>query len=106
MRKFCLQDMKDGWFVGDFLPTCKKTSDCEVAFKNYLKGDMEERHVHKIATEITLIVEGLVKMNDIIYKSGDIIVLEPGDATDFHVLEDTTNVVVKVPSVAGDKYVE
>ncbi len=65
---------------------------------------MEERHVHKIATEVTLIVEGLVKMNGVIYNSGDVIVLEPGDATDFHVLEDTTNVVVKVPSVAGDKY--
>lgn len=104
MRKFCLQDMKGGWFVGNFLPACLKTSDCEVACKHYKKGDSEERHVHKIATEITLIVEGLVKMNDVIYKSGDIIVLDPGDATDFHALEDTTNVVVKVPSVAGDKY--
>lgn len=53
---------------------------------------------------MTVIVDGLVRMNDAIYKSGDIIILEPGDATDFHALEDTTNVVVKVPSVAGDKY--
>jgi quercetin dioxygenase-like cupin family protein len=96
--------MKGGWFVGDFLPVCLKTSECEVACKHYKKGDAEEAHVHKIATEITLLVEGLVKMNDVIYKSGDIIVLEPGDATDFHALKDTTNVVVKVPSVAGDKY--
>ncbi|MCK4809719.1 MAG: hypothetical protein KAS99_02135 [Candidatus Omnitrophica bacterium] len=104
MRKFCLQDMKSGWFVGNFVPTCLKTSDCEVACKHYKKGDSEERHVHKIATEITLIVEGLVKMNDVVYKTGDIIVLDPGDVTDFHALEDTTNVVVKVPSVAGDKH--
>ena len=104
MKTFRLQDMKGGWFVGDFLPTCLKTSDCEVACKHYKKGDVEDIHVHKIATEITLIVEGLVKMNDVTYKSGDIIVLDPGDATDFHALEDTINVVVKVPSVAGDKY--
>ena len=106
MKTFRLKDMKGGWFVGDFLPVCLKTSECEVACKHYKKGDFEERHVHKIAIEITLIVEGLVKMNDAIYKSGDIVVLDPGDATDFHALEDTTNVVVKVPSVAGDKYVE
>ena len=106
MKTFRLQDMKGGWFVGDFVPTCLKTSDCEVACKHYKKGDAEDAHVHKIATEITLVSEGLVKMNEVIYKSGDIIVLEPGDATDFHALEDTTNVVVKVPYVAGDKYAE
>ena len=104
MKTFRLEDMKGGWFVGDFLPTCLKTSNCEVACKYYKKGDSEERHVHKIATEITLIVEGSVKMNDVICNAGDIIVLDPIDATDFHALEDTTNVVVKVPSVAGDKY--
>lgn len=105
MKTFRLKDMKGGWFVGNFLPTCLKTSECEVACKHYKKGDAEERHIHKIAAEITLIVEGLVKMNDVIYKPGDIIVLDPGDATDFQALEDTTNVVVKIPSVAGDKYI-
>ncbi|MCD6401841.1 MAG: hypothetical protein J7L73_07930 [Anaerolineales bacterium] len=104
MKTFRLEDMKGGWFVGDFLPVCLKTSECEVACKHYKKGDSEERHIHKIAAEITLIVEGLVKMNDVIYKSGDIIVLAPGDATDFQVMEDTITVVVKVPSIAGDKY--
>ena len=104
MKIFRLNDMKGGWFVGNFSPTCLKTSDCEVACKHYKKGDSEKRHVHKIATEITLIVEGLIKMNDVTYKSGDIIVLDPGDATDFQVVEDTVTVVVKVPSVKGDKY--
>lgn len=106
MKTFCLDDMKGGWFAGNFSPTCFKTADCEVACKHYKKGDFENRHVHKIATEITLIVNGSVRMNDAIYNTGDIIVLEPGDATDFHALENTTNVVVKVPSVAGDKYTE
>ena len=36
--------------------------------------------------------------------AGDIIVLEPGEATDFRALEKTTTVVVKMPSVLGDKY--
>jgi len=106
MKTFRLEDMKGGWFIGDFLPTCLKTLDCEVACKHYREGDSEERHVHKIATEITLVVKGSVKMNDVIYKAGDIIVLDPGDATDFHALEDSINVVVKIPSIAGDKYLE
>ena len=104
MKTFRLQDMKSGWFVGDLWPTCLKTSNCEVACKYYKKSDVEKSHLHKIATELTLVVTGSVKMNDVVYKSGDIIVLEPGDATDFYALENTVNVVVKVPSAVGDKY--
>lgn len=104
MKTFRLEDMKGGWFVGDFLPTCLSAKDYEVACKFYKGGDIEEAHVHKIATEITVIASGVVKMNNVEYKSGDIIVLEPGDATDFQVMEDTITVVVKVPSIAGDKY--
>ena len=43
-------------------------------------------------------------MNDTFYSEGDIIVMEAGDSTDFHAVEDTTNVVVKIPSIIGDKY--
>jgi len=104
MKVSRLENMMGGWFVGDFLPTCLKTEECEVACKYYKSGDNEKAHAHKIATEITVIVSGLVKMNAVEYKSGDIVVLEPGEVTDFHVLEDTITMVVKVPSVAGDKY--
>ena len=39
-----------------------------------------------------------------VYKEGDIIVVEPGDATDFEALEDAMNVVVKMPGANNDKY--
>ena len=104
MKTFCLEDMKGGWFVGDFMPTCLKSSDCEVACKYYSKGDIEDRHVHKVATEITLIVSGHVVMNGVDYHTGDIILLEPGESADFNVLQDTVTVVVKMPSLLGDKY--
>jgi hypothetical protein len=35
---------------------------------------------------------------------GDIIKLAPGEATDFVAITDSTTVVVKLPSVKGDKY--
>ena len=34
--------------------------------------------------------------------AGDIVILDPGDATDFTALEPTTTVVIKMPSVAGE----
>ena len=82
MKVSKLSDMKKGWFVGDFLPTLMKTTDVEVAVKNYKKGDYEERHYHKMATEITVIISGRVKMNNNEYMAGDIIVIEPYEDTD------------------------
>jgi hypothetical protein len=99
-----LDEMVGGWIVGNFEPSCLKTTACEVACKHYGAGDAEAAHEHRIATEVTLIATGRVTMNGRTFGAGDIIVLEPGEATDFRALEPSTTVVVKMPSVLGDKY--
>jgi quercetin dioxygenase-like cupin family protein len=100
-----LEDMTGGWFVGNFAPACIQTEQVEVACKHYKKGDKEPKHVHRIAQEITLIVSGKVRMDGRVFITGDIVLLEPGEPTDFEALEDTINMVVKMPSVKGDKYI-
>lgn len=100
-----ISDMKMGWFIGNFEPSLYKTNDCEVAVKNYAAGDYDEKHYHKIATEFTIIVKGKVKMFEKEFSEGDIIVAEPGDATDFTAITDATNVVVKIPGANNDKYI-
>jgi len=99
-----LDDMTKGWFVGNFEPSLYKTNACEVAVKQYSKGDYEKKHYHKIATEITVVVKGKVRMFDQVFNEGNMIVVEPGEATDFEALEDSINVVVKIPGVNNDKY--
>jgi quercetin dioxygenase-like cupin family protein len=100
-----LSKMINGWFVGDFEPSIFKTREFEVAVKKYKKGDYEKSHYHKIATEITVIVSGMVEMNKVKYSEGDIIVIEPNESTDFLALTDCITTVVKVPSVINDKYI-
>ena len=100
-----LKEMKLGWFVGNFEPSLYKTNDVEVAVKNYKKGDSEERHFHKIATEITVIVSGKVRMNDLILEKGDILIIPHFQDTDFEVLEDTITTVTKLPGANNDKYI-
>lgn len=97
--------MTKGWFIGNFEPSLMKTNDVEVAVKKYTKGDKEGAHYHKIATEMTVIVSGKVRMFDKVWEEGTIVVVEPGDVTDFEALEDTVNVVVKIPGANNDKYV-
>lgn len=105
MQSFDLADMVKGWFVGGFAPTAYQTQDCEVAVKHYAAGDHEGAHYHKVATEITVIVSGRVRMCGQEWGPGAIVVLSPGDVTDFEALTDATNVVVKLPGALNDKYV-
>ncbi len=99
-----LDGMTKGWFIGAFEPTLCKTSDFEVAVKKYKMGDREEAHHHKIATEYTVILDGRACMGGHYMDDGDICVVEPGESVDFFAVTDVTTVVVKTPSVSGDKY--
>ena len=104
MKKYLLSNMTKGWFIGDFSPTIIKTQAVEVAIKQYKKGDHEGRHHHKIATEVTAVISGKCRMNDALLQAGDILVVEPGEDTDFEVLEDVITVVIKYPGAQNDKY--
>ena len=104
MKTAKLSEMTKGWFVGNFEPTLYKTNDVEVAVKTYAAGAYEKKHYHKIATEITVITKGTVRMNGVEYSVGDIIIMEPNEATDFYAVTDAENVVVKLPGANNDKY--
>jgi quercetin dioxygenase-like cupin family protein len=104
MRRERLEAMNRGWFVGGFVPTALQTPAAEVGVKRYASGEYEPAHHHKIATEVTLILQGRAEMAGSICEAGDIVVLEPGEVADFRALTEVVTVVVKLPSVTGDKY--
>jgi quercetin dioxygenase-like cupin family protein len=104
MRQARLDEMTGGWFVGDFSPAALRTPAAEVAVKRYTAGAYEPVHHHKLADEVTLILKGRAELGGKPCVEGDILVLEPGEAADFRALTDVVTVVVKVPSVPGDKY--
>lgn len=104
MKKCSLSDMIGGWFIGNFEPSIEKNTNAEVAIKKYKAGDSEKEHLHKIASEITVILSGSVIMFNTIFSDGDIILIEPGESTAFKAITDVTTVVVKTPSIKDDKY--
>lgn len=99
-----LEQMVKGWFVGNFEPSLFKTDACEVGVKHYKAGESEALHHHRVATEITCVISGRVRMCGKEWGPGDIIVLHPSDATAFEALTDACNVVVKLPGASNDKY--
>ena len=101
-----LNNMVKGWFMGNFTPTAYRTKDVEVAVKKYKAKEKETTpHYHKLATEITLIISGKVRLNKKIYSEGDIIIIEPFEPVkEFIAIKDTVTVVVKIPGANDDKY--
>jgi hypothetical protein len=99
-----LDDMVKGWFVGAFTPTAHHTDACEVSVRRYAAGDAEGVHHHRVATELTVIVEGRVRMCGQEFGPGSIVTLAPNTATDFLALDDALCVVVKTPGALHDKF--
>jgi len=96
--------MIGGWFIGDFEPSVLRTKDFEVCFKQHKKGEDWPRHYHKEATEYTILIRGQLAINGQLIRAGHGFVIEPGEAVKAVFLTDCELIVVKTPSVPGDKY--
>jgi quercetin dioxygenase-like cupin family protein len=81
-----------------------QTNDVEVAIQRYSADTYEKWHYHKIATEITVIVVGEAEMAGHRLTAGDIIIIEPGEESDFRAITDVITAVVKIPGANNDKY--
>ena len=105
MKKFKLSDSgARGWFVGDFPEAVIQTKDFEVCYQTNSQEYNNQDHLHKIITELQLVVRGRMIINGEEFGVGDICVLYPGEEYRSHYLEPTDVVSVKFPSVPNDKY--
>lgn len=99
-----LPNFTKGWFLGNFDPSLLKTEQFEVGVKKYKEGDKDSQHLHKIATEYTIIVSGKFRMNNQELYPDDIVTIFPNQTVIFECLESGTTLVIKTPSLIGDKY--
>lgn len=104
MRTSRIGDFKAGWFIGDFEPTLLKTPAFEVAHHFYKKGFVGTPHVHKVATEYNYIVSGGLVASGKVLGPGEMFIYDPGEVADVSFLEDTNLIIIKTPSLPGDKY--
>lgn len=105
MDVYRMTDMVKGWIVGNFEPSVWKSENFEVAIKYYKSGDKEPKHFHRISRELTAVADGKIMMNGTIFNKGDVIVVHENEVCEFEALDDSITVVVKTPSVSGDKFI-
>lgn len=103
MFKSNLSEYKNGWLLGNFSPAVIQTTDFEVCVKNFKLGDRETSHYQVIATEITVVLSGIVRMGEILLAEDEILVVEPGEIVEFEALTDCKVLGIKFPSLPEDK---
>ncbi len=100
-----LEDYKGGWFVGNFEPTAFQTEQFEICYKFHKQGEQWETHYHKEGTEINLLVEGEMTIQNKKLVSGDIFIIYPWEVADPVFTKDCTVLIIKTPSKPGDKFI-
>ena len=105
-----IDNFTNGWFIGDFEPSLFKNPFFEVAHQHHPKGKIGDKHFHKLTTEVTYIVTGSIKINDLalnrerFLKAGNMFTFFPNEVSDVEFLEDSDLIVVRWPSIPTDKY--
>lgn len=105
MKIFNRDEYVNGWFIGDFEPSIIKTKDFEIAYRENKKGEIAEAHYHKEAEEINYFIFGKISVNGEVLTAPVIYMVEKNEITRTEFLEDSGVIIVKVPSVIGDKFV-
>ena len=98
-----INEFTKGWFVGDFSPALIHSKDYEIAVKWFKVGEREPLHKQNMATEITVVIMGQIRLGGENFTKGDIITIPPGEFTEFESITDSTLVCVKTPSLPNDK---
>ncbi len=104
MRMRRLEEFTNGWIIGDFEPSLLRTKEFEISIMQHKKGAYIPLHYHHLVEEMNVFVSGSMMCNGHFLVPGDIFIFEKDEVSNCSVLEDTTLVVVKVPSIIGDKY--
>lgn len=106
IRSHRLEEFKLGWIVGNFLPVLRHSEDIEIGIKHFKRGEVEPSHKQNIATELTVVISGEIRLGRKNYIANDIIEIPPSVFADFEAITDCALVCIKYPSLPNDKVLE
>ncbi len=105
MKTYDASQFLGGWFIGDFQDSVYRTKDFEVCYKFHPKGEIWPAHFHKLSDEINYLIEGKMTIDGTNILEGPIVfVIEKNEIATPEFFTDCKLIVVKIPSVIGDKY--
>ena len=86
----------NGWFIGNFLPNLIFSKEIEVGIKTIKKDTQPDYHYHKIKTEYTILLNGMIKClsNNQIVTPGQTIIIKPYEKNDQLFIEESLIMLV------------
>ncbi len=99
-----LTNFTRGWIIGNFEPSIIKTTQLEIGILELKAGDKGDFHWHENHLEHNLILSGAAKIGKNLYFEGDIFTFKPFEKSNVEYMQDTKLLVIKSPSMNGDKY--
>ena len=105
MKIYSTESFVGGWWLGNFEPSVFKTDQFEVCYKTHAAGEKWDAHYHALGTEFNYLIRGEMCINDMEFEAPVVFVIEPGEVADPTFITDVELIIVKIPSVPGDKYI-
>ncbi len=103
IKKYNLNEMFRGWFIGNFEPSVFKSSCIEVGYLFHKKGEIWNVHYHNNLIEVNLLVKGKMILNNMEINENEIFVINQKEIACPIFLEDCNIVCIKIPNIVGDK---
>ncbi len=103
MTKKNINDFLNGCIIGNYSNVLLNTKDFEISIQKYNKGMCDPSYYHKETLTYTVVLEGVIKFHKSIYYKDDIIEIVEWETVSFECLEDATLLIIKIPSIIGDK---
>lgn len=94
-----------GWVIGDFEPNIKKIKDFEIGVISHKNNEKWAFHYHNLSTEINVLINGKININNKIIEKNDIFIFEKNVIACPIFLEDCEILCIKIPSYPNDKYI-
>jgi hypothetical protein len=95
-----------GWYVGMFKPHLILSKELEVGIKSISADTSPDYHYHKVKTEYTILLSGLIRLESTnsYVKPGAVIILYPYEKNDQYFVYDSLILILNTPSIQGDKF--
>lgn len=100
-----INDYLRGWLIGNFNPSIKKETRYEIGLLTHTKMEKWQFHYHKESTEINILIEGKMIINNIEINKGEIFIFNKNTIACPIFLEECKIICIKIPSVPGDKHI-
>jgi hypothetical protein len=94
-----------GWLIGNFNPSLSRQVNFEICIANHSKDSKSQPHYHTRSTEYNIVLTGKVIVNDTECLKNDIFIYEMYEVSNVKFIEDTTLLIIRIPSAPDDKVI-